>query len=163
MDDVILGVDEDANVLWAVELRADGIDLALSADSNAALEETRRTGTREFVWQPSTTLPDHWHPYRIESRSAPARRVFVQGLVADLSQSPPVTRPGPRSELLGAGSGQVLAASAVPNQGLRLERRHMLARGTDGRPVLWRQRRRLPVLAGPVSHLRFDLLREREP
>ena len=162
MDDVILGVDEDANVLWAVELRADGIDLALSADSGAALEETRRTGTREFVWQPSTTLPEHWHPYRIESRSALARRVFVQGLVADLSQSPPVTRSGPRSELLGAGRGQVLAASAVPNQGLRLERRHMLARGTDGRPVLWRQRRRLPVLAGPVSHLRFDLLRERE-
>jgi hypothetical protein len=162
LDDIILGVDEDANVLWAVELRADGLDLALSVDSSAALEETRRTGTREFTWLASTTLPEHWHPYRIESRAAPARRVFVQGLVADLSQSPPVTRPGPRSELLGAGNGQVLAASAVPNQGLRLERRHMLARGTDGQPVLWRQRRRLPVLAGPVSHLRFDLLREQE-
>jgi hypothetical protein len=162
LDDIILGVDEDANVLWAVELRADGLDLALSVDSSAALEETRRTGTREFTWLASTTLPEHWHPYRIESRAAPARRVFVQGLVADLSQSPPVTRPGPRSELLGAGHGQVLAASAVPNQGLRLERRHMLARGTDGQPVLWRQRRRLPVLAGPVSHLRFDLLREQE-
>jgi len=54
----------------------------------------------------------------------------------------------------------VLAASAVPNQGLRLERRYALARGTDGSPVLWRQRRRLPLLAGPVSHLRFDLLKE---
>ena len=79
MDDVILGVDEDANVLWAVELRADGLDLALSADSSAALEETRRTGTREFTWQPSTTLPEHWHPYRIESRSAPARPGFRPG------------------------------------------------------------------------------------
>jgi hypothetical protein len=160
IDDVILGVDEDANVLWAVELRVDGTDLALSADAGAALSETRRTGTRAFTYQPSTTLPDHWHPYRIESRPAPARRVFVQGLVADLSQAPPVTRPGPRSELLGAGAGQVLAASAVPNQGLRLERRYVLARGTDGSPVLWRQRRRLPVLGGPTSHLRFDLLRE---
>ena len=28
LDDVLLGVDEDANVMWAVELRADGLDLA---------------------------------------------------------------------------------------------------------------------------------------
>ncbi|MFG2076338.1 hypothetical protein [Nonomuraea maritima] len=149
LDDVLLGVDEDANLLWAVELRADGHDRALSEDSAAALEETRRTGTREFTWLPSTTLPEHWHPYRIEHRSS---RVFVQGLVdgRDLA----------RSELLGAGDGHVLEATAVPNQGMRLERRYVLARGTDGRPVLWRRRHRLPLLAGPVSHLRFDLLKE---
>lgn len=160
LDDILLGVDEDANVMWAVELRADGLDLALSADASAALLETQRTKTRHFTYQPSTTLPEHWHPYRIESRPAPARRVFVQGLVADLSQTPPVPRPGPRSQLIGAGQGHELAASSVPNQGMRLERRYALARGTDGSPVLWRQRRRLPLLAGPVSHLRFDLLRE---
>jgi len=163
VDDVLLGVDEDANVMWAVELRADGVDLALSADSTKALEETRRTGSRDFTWEPSTTLPDHWHPYRIESRPEPSRRVFVQGAVADLSQRPPVPRSGPRSELIGAGAGHELDASAVPNQGLRLERRWSLARGTDGSPVLWRQRRRVPLLAGPVSHLRFDLLQEAPP
>jgi len=163
LDDVLLGVDEDANVMWAVELRTDGIDRALSADSSAALEETRRTTSRRFTWEPSTTLPEHWHPYRIESRPAPARRMFVQGLVADLSQSPPAKRAGARSELIGGGAGHELDASAVPNQGLRLERRYVLARGTDGSPVLWRQRRRLPLLAGPVSHLRFDLLREAAP
>ena len=48
----------------------------------------------------------------------------------------------------------------MPNQGLRLQRGYVLARGTDGRAVLWRQRRRLPVLGGPVSHLRFDVLQE---
>jgi hypothetical protein len=160
LDDVLLGVDEDANVMWAVELRADGLDLALSADSSRALQETRRTKTREFTWLPSTTLPEHWHPYRIETRPAPSPRVFVQGLVADLSVSPPVTRAPARSELIGAGAGHELDASAVPNQGMRLERRYALARGTDGAPVLWRQRRRVPVLAGPVSHLRFDLLAE---
>ncbi|RYV49533.1 hypothetical protein [Pengzhenrongella frigida] len=163
LDDVLLGIDEDANVMWAVELRADGIDLALSADATAALLETRRTQTRRFSYEPSTTLPEHWHPYRIENRPAPSGRMFVQGLVADLSQSPPVPRAAARSELIGAGAGHELAASAVPNQGLRLERRFSLARGTDGRPVLWRQRRRIPLLSGPVSHLRFDLLREGEP
>lgn len=152
LDDVLLGVDEDANLLWAVELRADGIDRALSADSAAALEETRRAGTRRFTWLASTTLPEHWHPYRIEHGSS---RMFVQGLVAGRATA--------QSELLGAGNGHVLAASAVPNQGMRLERRYALARATDGKPVLWRQRRRLPLLAGPVSHLRFDLLRESSP
>ena len=160
LDDILLAVDEDANLMWAVELTADGLQLALSADASAALLETQRTKTRHFTYQPSTTLPDHWYPYRIETRAAPAGRVFVQGLVADLSHSPPTPQPGPRSDLIGAAQGHELAASAVPNQGIRLERRYALARGTDGSPLLWRQRRRLPVLAGPVSHLRFDLLQE---
>ena len=156
LDEVVLGVDEDANLMWAVELRVDGLDLQLSVDSTAALRETRRTGTRSFTWQPSTALPEHWHPYRIETRSSPRRRVFVQGLVA----APEGVRAGALSDLLGGAHGHLLDASAVPNQGVRLQRRYTLARGTDGRPVLWRERRRLPVLGGPVSHLRFDLLRE---
>jgi hypothetical protein len=106
LDDVILGVDEDANLMWAVELTVDGLALLLSPDSSAALAETRRSGSRDFTWRPSTTLPEHWHPYRIESRPAPQRRVFVQGLVADLSAGPDAgTRESARSELLGAGAG----------------------------------------------------------
>jgi hypothetical protein len=158
LDDVVLGVDEDANFLWAVELTVDGLALELSPDSAAALRETTRTGTRNFVWQPSTTLPQHWHPYRIEPRAN--GRVFVQGRVADLSHDPPELRPAARSELIGAGHGHELAATAVPNQGLRLQRQFALARATNSRPVLWRQRRTVPVLGGPVSHLRFDLLHE---
>jgi len=48
----------------------------------------------------------------------------------------------------------------VPSLGLRLERRYMLARGTDGQPVLWSQRRRLPLLAPPALGVRFDLMQE---
>ena len=135
---MVLGVDEDANVLWAVELRADGLDLALSADSTAALEETRRTSTRQFTWLPSTTLPEHWHPYRIETRPAPSRRVFVQGLVADLGQSPPVTRAPARSELIGGGAGHELDATrraqpgAAPRSSLRARARAPTARRCCG-------------------------------
>ena len=147
--------------MWAVELRADGLDLALSADTGAALLETRRTKTRQFTYEPSTTLPEHWHPYRIETRAGPCPAGVRPGArrrpaVRFRPSRAPVRGPN----CIGAGAGHALAASAVPNQGLRLERRYTLARGTDGRPVLWRQRRRLPVLAGPVSHLRFDLLKE---
>ena len=173
LDDALIGVDEDADVMWAVELVADGVPLAADADSSVALADGRRTGTRNFTWIPSTTLPEHWHPYRIEERNG--KRIFVQGRVADLNATPPAIRRGPRSSLIGGvadadvdpdvplsagGSGHELEMTAVPYQGVRLERRYVLARGTDGRPVLWRQRRRVPVLAGPTSHLRFDVFRE---
>lgn len=94
-------------------------------------------------------------------------------MVADLTKRRPGIRRGQRSELIGGfsdqqvaegaspdGTGHVLEAHAVPHQGLRLERRYVLARGTDGRPVLWRQRRRVPLLGGGVSNLRFDVFRE---
>jgi hypothetical protein len=159
IDDVVLGVDEDANLLWAVELRAEGEALALDAEAAAAVQETTPDGSRQFEYLPSTTLPPHWHPYRIEG----APRRFRQGLVADLTKTPPEPRGGPRSSLLRGGpdTGHELAPVAVPNQGLRLERRFVLARASDGVPTLWIQRRRVPLLAGPVSHLRFDVLAER--
>jgi hypothetical protein len=94
----------------------------------------------------------------------------VQGLVADLRAEPPVVRNGPSSRLLGGapsepfGKGQELTTHAVPNSGLRLERRWMLARQTTGEPALWVQRRRVTLFGGPVSFLRFDVLAEsREP
>lgn len=175
LDDVLLGVDEDADVIWAVELRADGVQLSADTDTAEAIAEGRRTGTREFTWLPSTTLPQHWHPYRLPV-DPDSPRVFTQGLVAELSVEPRGIRRGPRSELIGGvsdaevaegaspdGRGHLLEAHAVPYQGVRLEQRYVLARGTDGRPVLWRQRRRMPLLAGPTSHLRFDVLRESPP
>lgn len=169
----MLGVDEDADLIWAVELVADGLPLAADAEASAALAGGRRTGSRGFTWVPSTTLPGHWHPYRIEPREDESRRVFVQGRVADLTSDLPRLRRGPRSALIGgmgdgpddddavpAGDGHEIEVTAVPYQGVRLERRYVLARGTDGRPELWRQRRGVPVLAGPISHLRFDVFHE---
>lgn len=178
LDDIVLGVDEDADLIWAVELRADGVDLASDALATQALADGRRTGSREFTWLPTTALPEHWHPYRIEQvgSGSAERRAFVQGLVADLARKRPGVRRGPRSDLIGGvsdeavdqgaspdGTGHVLEAHAVPYQGLRLERRYVLARGTDGQPVLWRQRARVPLLGGPVSNLRFDVFRETPP
>lgn len=164
LDDVAFGVDEDANLMWAVEMRVDGRELEVGVDAAQALAEVARSGTREFSWQPSTTLPPAWFPYRtVDGGAGRARQVFEQGRVADLNGPEERVRPGPTSELVSAtagSDGHWLETDAVPYQGLRLERRYLLARGTDGRPVLWRQRRMVPLLAGPASHLRFDLLKE---
>lgn len=163
LDDIAFGVDEDANLLWAVEERVGGIQLLTDAEASQALQDGRHTGTRDFTWQPTTTLPPHWHPYRPMPLKAP--RFLEQGVVAAFGADGRVDpRPGPLSDLIGSTltKGHRLDLHAVPYQGLRLERRYVLARGTDGRPVLWRQRRTAPLLAPPASHLRFDVLKEAE-
>jgi hypothetical protein len=48
--------------------------------------------------------------------------------------------------------------AAVPPTGLRLERRYVLARRTDGSPELWVQRQHRPLISPPVSGLRFDVM-----
>jgi len=166
LDDVVLGIDEDANLAWAVELRADGLALLDDAGSAAAAAEAARTGTRRFTYRPSTTLPQHWHPYR-RDKQEPARP-WVQGLVADLTTPEADTRAGPTSRLIGgpsvdparAGDGHVVDGRAIPSSGVRLQRRARLARQTDGGPVLWVERRIVPILGPPASQLRFDALVE---
>jgi hypothetical protein len=161
-DDIAFGVDEDANFLWAVEQRVEGVQLLEGAEAQQALADGRATGTRRYAWSPTTTLPPHWHPYR--PVPVDGREVLEQGLVADFSSGRPRPRRGPLSDLIAstARKGHRLDVRAVPYQGLRLERRYVLARGTDGRPVLWRQRRTVPLLAPPASHLRFDVLKEED-
>src|SRR2546430_1110848 len=48
LDDIVLGVDEDANLLWAVELEVDGLPLLANAETPDAQRETTPTGTRAF-------------------------------------------------------------------------------------------------------------------
>ena len=160
LDDIAFGVDEDANLIWAVEERADGVPLASGVEARKALMDGRSTGTREFAWMPTTTLPPFWHPYRGVPVDAP--EVFEQGVVRDFRRGRFEDRPGPVSDLIdsSARKGHLLDLHAVPYQGLRLERRYLLARCTDGMPALWRQRRTVPLLAPPASHLRFDVFLE---
>ena len=187
LDEILIGVDEDANLAWAVELRADGMQLLRDAETAAAIAETTRTRTRNFRYLPSTTLPNGWHPYqrvRLDEpqpgggvvtnlthpgagigRSGPWR----QAVLADLTGPFLKHRPGPISRLiggpsgLGIGRGHELAATAIPSNGVILRRRAMLARDTGGRPVLWVERSTAPVMGPPVSHLRFDVFAEDPP
>jgi hypothetical protein len=187
LDEVLIGVDEDANLAWAVELRADGLVLLDSAATAAAVAETTRTGTRDFRYLPSTTLPNRWHPYDRVRLGDPAVGGDVvtaantpgagdgrsggwrQGVLADLTGPYPRPRPGPISQLIGGPSGaglgrsHALDADAIPSNGVMLRRRAMLARDTNGRPVLWVERSAVPVSGPPVSHLRFDVLAEAAP
>jgi hypothetical protein len=184
LDEILIGVDEDANLAWAVELRADGVQLLRDAETAAAIAETTRTGTRTFRYLPSTTLPNGWHPYERVRLDEPGPNGVVvtaangagagdgrsggfrQGVLADLNGPFPRPRPGPVSPLIGGpsgagiGRGHELAPTAIPSNGVMLRRRAMLTRDTAGRPVLWVERSSAPVAGPPVSHLRFDVFAE---
>lgn len=171
LDEVLLGVDEDANVLWAIERRVDGVELTESdplvvpPSPVPPAGQVVVTGTRRFRYEPATSVPELWHPY-VSSDAVGNVRRYVQGRLPDLTVRPVGPRPGPTSRLLrdpSAGPAdpvhQILPG-AVPRSGLRLERRYVLGRRTDGQPALWIQRRRAPLSSPPISSLRFDVLEE---
>jgi hypothetical protein len=159
LDEVVLGVDEDANLLWAVEQRVNGVAQTQPPPPARAIP----TAASDFVYRPTSDVPFHWHPYEIAAvdtnPAQPGRRRFLQGRFADLHTDGPSTlRPAPRADVLTVPAGiHEIEPATIPTTGLRIEQRYMLARGTDARPVLWMQRQRLPLLGPPSHALRFDL------
>lgn len=163
LDEVVIGIDEDANLVWAVEQRLRGRALLAAADPlpepPARIDASDRPG---FAYRPMTRIPPRWHPYVIEEVAG--RRRFVQGRAADLSGAVAVLMPEAESDLLvdpAAGDTHPthqLEPAAIPQDGVRVERRAVLARTTDGSPVLWTQRRRQPMLTPPALALRFDTM-----
>jgi hypothetical protein len=162
LDEVVVGVDEDANLVWAVETRLRGRDAASPAEADPPPADLDTAARRGYAYHPATRVPPHWHPYVIEEIDG--RRRFVQGRAVDLSTPVPATMPPPAGDLLNdPASGGVhpvhqMEPAALPSDGLRLKRRAVLARRTDGTPVLWTQRRRHPLLTPPAHRLRHDIL-----
>jgi hypothetical protein len=174
LEEIAFGVDEDANLAWAVEERAEGhriapLAIAPPPDPQVTPNPDLTVVTRQnYLYRPSSFVPHGWHPYLIDQESSPRR--YIQGRIADYTSADPANlghlSPEPIARLLGMDDGACQAIASVhtvnpvalPVTGLRLERRYMLARRSDGAPVLWVQRRRLPLLSPPESGLRFDLM-----
>jgi hypothetical protein len=164
IDEVVLGADEDANVVWAVERRVTGREVP-STQQPAPLPPASMPAQAKpsFTYLPTSDVPPRWHPYLVGQVNG--RRRFVQARAADLTGPTAILAPEPESDLLytdpvtrsGTPVHQIEPA-AVPIDGLVLERRAVLGRRTDGNPVLWTQRRRRPLLTPPGLRLRFDTL-----
>lgn len=163
LDRVAIGIDEDSDLVWAVEQVVGGRTLATSDPPVAAPPvQTDSAAQATYSYLPMTPIPQYWHPYVVEE--VDGKRRFVQGRAADLSGPTPTLLPPPISDLLydpNGGHGRPmhqLDPAAIPAEGLRIERRAMLARTTAGEPVLWTQRRRDVLVAPPTFALRFDVL-----
>jgi len=169
-DEVILGLDEETGTVWAAERRIGGRDVATDPVEQPRPETADTRERKRFAYQPGPPAPRHWHPYVMDPD--PGYWRYVQGRLADLSGEEVVLHPAPAVDLLydPAWDPEVDAAqqgpphwiepAAVPRFGLRLERRYVLGRRADGRPVLWSERRRAPLSAPPIQSIRFDTLKE---
>lgn len=176
IESTLLGIDESANLLWAVERRLDGHDVGpvrRTAEQEAAnptrarpSREDSPPGVQAFEYVPGQDAPPHWHPYAIEARtddSGVPRRRFVQRRLADLARENPELTPAARAAMLrqfdptGAELAHEIDPATLPSNGVLVERAYQLARDTEGNPVLWLERRRRPYLSPPARSARFDV------
>jgi hypothetical protein len=163
IDEIVVGVDEDANLVWAVEERLGGrlTDRNRPQPEPAAVHDDTqpRPAAARYRYAPVTSLPEHWYPYTREDRPSATR--YVQGrLLAVDADGTRREASLPKSTFLTSADGRPheIAPWRLPPTGVRLETRPMLARAMSGKPVLWVQRRRLPLLSPPASGLRLDAL-----
>jgi hypothetical protein len=172
LEQVVMGVDEDADLLWVVEERVDGHDAPGPAGASVATPRgvevgDRVGGTPPMRYQRLAPSPGPWHPYPAEDEDPlgppgpPGPRRFRQGRLRVASRAGPVdgALPDPSSRFLAVRrSGRLpeIDPAAVPAVGLRLERRWVLARSRDGLPVVWQQRRRVVPRTPPAYVVGHD-------
>lgn len=164
---VQFGIDDESNLLWAVERRLDGRDVPRAAPETGEVAEEpepRNPGrpdgdfldARAYTYVPARGAEPHWIPYTLDA--AGGAWEFVQRRLADYGVDPAALMPAAAADVLSAGDAtHRIAAAAVPTAGIELERRWQLARDSVGNPVLWIQRQRRPMASPPARRLRFDL------
>jgi len=168
---VQFGLDEESNLLWAVERTVDSrevesrrVDLPDEANNprfNSGKPSGDARKAREYAYVPAQGIAPYWHPYEIPE--TPGQRWLVQRQLVDLSRQNPMPMPAPEAEVLQPavdGQRHQIAPLAIPSNGIELERRWQLARDMQGNPVLWIQRQRRSLLSPPARRLRFDVMEE---
>lgn len=167
---VQFGVDEEANLLWAVERVVDGREVGHEEPLpppvggepfNSGTPSGDTSKEREYAYVPARGIARYWYPYLIPEESVD--RIFVQYRLPDLTWQHPVPMPRPRASVLQPPEGELehrLAPRAVAVNGIEVERRWNLARDIQGSPVLWIERQRRSLLAPPARRLRFDVMEE---
>jgi hypothetical protein len=167
LERVQFGLDEESNLLWAVERTIAGREVESRVsklpDENLSPKfnngkpsgDTRDGKGKEYAYVPAQGIVPYWHPYEISEIDG--KRRLVQRRLVDLSRQKPFLMPAPQAEVLKAKN---ILPLAVPSNGVEVERRWQLARDMNGAPVLWIQRQRRTLLSPPARRLRFDVMEE---
>jgi hypothetical protein len=135
--------DEVANLAWAIERRV----LASSGrpfDRDAAAAPAAPSEVGEsWSYAAYTPVPEHWIPLvPVRSGEKGAEKVHLRrGRVAVPPPGVPEERLLPMGRLLDASAPLRVNEDAIPDAGVRLDRRYQRARGADGRVHLWLGRR----------------------
>lgn len=167
---VQFGIDEESNLLWAVERIIDSRDTDMKKQNGEdgitkifnpgdPSGENQEGVEKEYAYIPARGITQFWHPYELTDENG--ERMLIQRKLPDFSKQPAVAMPSPKAEILqpeNNGGIHQIRPLAIPGNGIAIERRWMLARDMNGNPVLWIQRQRKPLLAPPARRLRFEVL-----
>lgn len=167
---VQFGLDEESNLLWAVERTVDGREVesrkadAIDDIQHPKFNEGKPSGdarkAREYAYVPGQGIVPRWHPYALNAEVELAPRRLVQRRLVDLSRQKPAPMPLPEAEVLQSDTAapHQIVPLAIPSNGIEVARRWQLARDRNGAPVLWLQRQRRSLLSPPARRLRFDVM-----
>lgn len=170
LERVQFGLDEESNLLWAVERTVDGrevesrkpdvIDDAQHPKFNQGKPSGDARKAREYAYVPGQGIVPRWHPYVLNDEDGAGPRWLVQRRLVDLSRQKPAPMPPPEAEVLQSDTADPhqIVPLAIPSNGIEVERRWQLARDMEGTPVLWLQRQRRSLLSPPARRLRFDVM-----
>jgi hypothetical protein len=171
LEEVILGTDEYSNLLWAVERKVNSRSVRTPSRQErqerpvAPPKKAVNLSQQAYAYLPAVDAVPYWHPYQLDEsggvrRFVQARLADYSGPVAKLMQPTPASRLLKDDRIAAPPPVHAIDPSAVPVNGLALDRRWMLARDTTGEPVLWISRLRKPLQTPPARQLRFDVMEE---
>jgi hypothetical protein len=171
LERVQFGIDDAANLLWAVERVIDGREFAsrdvpvVSPVEHPPYQSGSPSGdaTKPRLWAyiAGEGMAPGWQPYTIDDGDV-AERLFAQHRLIDYSRQVPYALPKAAAEVLKAGTQERptlhrIEPAAIPSNGFEIERRKKLARDCQGNPLLWTQRQRKPLRSPPARILRYDV------
>lgn len=144
---VQLGIDEQSNVMWALERIINSRQATRRAQppdaAHPAYPEPSPSGDltkpKNYAYVPAKGIETHWHPYALSWTPTPT---YVQCGLADYALQTPKPMLRPAAKLLVAGTPAApelhrIQAGVMASGGLDLERRWQLSRDANGQPVLW--------------------------
>jgi hypothetical protein len=135
--------DQVANLAWAIERRARAASgRTVDRDAASALPDpVDHDGA--WYYQAYAPVPENWIPLvPVRNGDGDGAQVHLRrGRVAVAPPGVPPTRLLPRGRILDARAPLRIREEAIPDAGLRVDRRYQRARGSDGRVHLWLGRR----------------------
>ena len=132
--------DQAANLAWAIERRAPAASgRPFERDAASSPAEPAESGDA-WSYVAYTPVPEHWIPL-VPVRGEDEQVHLRRGRVALPPSGVPEERLLPMGRILDASAPMRVDEDAIPDAGVRIERRYQRARGPDGRIHLWVGRR----------------------
>jgi hypothetical protein len=157
--------DEVANLAWAIERRAMAASgRTVDRDAMAVPAEAADHGD-SWYYQAYTPVPENWIPFvPVQDGGGGVAEVHLRrGRVAVAPPGLPPSRLLPMGRILDASSPLRIREAAIPDAGLRIDRRYQRARGTDGRIHMWLGRRVRTGAWPATGRFAADRLRREPP